>query len=272
MPREIDLLVAPSELLERCHVVAHGAVGRCHHGRRPRHDVIAGQQDLRLLVGECHVVCGMAGRCDRLEGEAAPAHHRAIGERDVRPECLIAAGVEPLGLADMERPRRPVRTLGIDRGTGRRLDARRRRGVVAMGVGDEDVGHGLAAHRIEDRCNVPLVVRTRIDHRDLAVPDDVRHRPLERERPRVVGDEPPQAGHDFLDLAGREVEAFVERDVVGHGQFPRAGRGVLPARPALQPSHTSFGRTIQAHPIVRTTLHEGTDIDGGANQAFAVTA
>ena len=54
-----------------------------------------------------------------------------------------------------------MRPLAVGRGAGRGLDPRRRRRMVAMGVGDEDVRHRLAAHRIEQRRDMRLVERAR---------------------------------------------------------------------------------------------------------------
>ena len=92
-----------------------------------------------------------------------------------------------------------------------------------MGVGDDDVRHRLAAHRVEQRIDVLLVEGTGIDDGDLAAPDDVAQRPLEGERARIVDQDAPHAGHDLLDHAGREIERAVEWDVVGHwvGTFMR---------------------------------------------------
>ena len=85
-----------------------------------------------------------------------------------------------------------------------------------MGVGDDDVGHRLAAHGVEQRLDVLLVERAGIDDRDLAAPDDVAQRSLEGERARIVDEDAPHAGRDLLDHAGREVELAIEGDVVGH--------------------------------------------------------
>ena len=85
-----------------------------------------------------------------------------------------------------------------------------------MGVGDDDMGHRLAAHRVEQRIDVPLVERAGIDDRDLAAPDDVAQRPLEGERARIVDEDAPHARHDLLDDAGSEIEGAVEGDVVSH--------------------------------------------------------
>ena len=57
-PADRSVSGAPRELVERGHVVAHRAVGRRHHRRRPRHHVIAREQQIGLLERERHVVGG----------------------------------------------------------------------------------------------------------------------------------------------------------------------------------------------------------------------
>ena len=139
----------------------------------------------------------MPGRRQRLDGPAVAGHDFAVGERDVGAEIHVAAGVEPAGLADMQRPRRAMRAFGINRGAGRCLDLGHGGRMVAMGVGDENVGHGLAAHGIEQRRDMGVVVRAGIEDRDFAAADDVADRAFEGERARIVGDHGPHAGRDF---------------------------------------------------------------------------
>ena len=91
-----------------------------------------------------------------------------------------------------------------------------------MGMGDEDMRHGLAAHRIEQRRDMRLIERTRIDDGDRAAADDVAHRALERERPRIVAEDAPDAGRHLLDLSGRQIEGLVEGNVVAHAASPCA--------------------------------------------------
>ena len=86
--------------------------------------------------------------------QPSPAHHLAVGERAVGPEVGVVGGVEPRRLADMQRARGAVRALGQHLRAGRRLDRRHAGRMIAVGVGDEDVRHGLAAHRVEQRRDV----------------------------------------------------------------------------------------------------------------------
>ena len=62
--------------------------------------------------------------------------------------------------------------------------------------------------------------------------DDVAERALEGERPGIVGDDAAHAGRDLLGAAGREVEAPVVGDVVGHAGPLRCCR--VPARSRCQ--------------------------------------
>ena len=63
-----------------------------------------------------------------------------------------------------------MRPVGIDLGAGRLGDGGRRRHVIDVGVGDEDVGHRLAAHGIQHRVDMVLHVGTGIDDRHLPWP------------------------------------------------------------------------------------------------------
>ena len=140
-------------------------------------------------------------------------------DRDVRPEVAVDAGS---GLCSRleARPRGAVRALGINRRAGRSLDPRRVRRVVAMGVGDQDVRHGLAAHGIQQRLRrARLVVGAGIDDRDLAPAYDVADRAGEGEGARIVAQNAPHAGTGFLDHAGLQRKVAVERDVVVIGQW-----------------------------------------------------
>ena len=106
------------------------------------------------LQRERHVVGGVAGRRDRLERPAVAAHHLAVGERAVGTKIRVVAGVEPRRLADMQRPRGAMRAFGQTCAPVAALMRRHAGRMVAVGVGDEDVRDGLAAHRVEQRLDV----------------------------------------------------------------------------------------------------------------------
>src|SRR4029453_12076781 len=121
---------------------------------------------------------------------------------NVGPEVAVGAGFRIVLLALEPRPRGAVRTLGIDGGAGGGLDPRRVRRVIAMGMGDQDVRHGLAAHGVQQRLRMRLVVRTGIDDRDVALAYDVADRAGEGERARVVAENAPHTGTGLIDDAG----------------------------------------------------------------------
>ncbi len=165
------------------------------------------------------MIGGVARRCDRLQRPALPFDHVAVLHFDIGPEIAVGAGLRIVLLALEARPRGAMRPLGIDRRAGGGLDPRRVRRVVAMGMGDENMRHGLAAHGIEQRPGMRFIIRAGIDDRDLALADDVADRSGEGERARIVAENAPHAGAGFIDDTRLEREVAVERHVVvvGHG-------------------------------------------------------
>ena len=81
--------------------------------------------------------------------------------------------------------------------------------MVAVGMGDQDMGHGLAPNGVKQRRRMRFIVGTGIDDRDLALADDVTHRPREGEGARIVAENSPHARTDFIDDAG--LERWAER-------------------------------------------------------------
>ena len=109
-----------------------------------------------------------------------------------------------------------MRSFCQHQGTGCRLYGRHRRGMVPMRMGDEDMGDSLTPNGAKQRANVRLIQRTGIDDRNMAAADDIRDCPPERERARIVGEDPPHPGHDLINLAGRQIKRLVEWDIVAH--------------------------------------------------------
>src|SRR5207244_2769989 len=88
--------------------------------------------------------------------------------------------------------------------------------VIAMRVCDNDVRDRLAPHRIEERLDMCIVKRAGIDDGNTTSSDNVAHCSLEGERSWIVAEQTTHARINLLDLAGRKVEALVERDIVTH--------------------------------------------------------
>jgi hypothetical protein len=92
--------------------------------------------------------------------------------------------------------------------------------VVAVGVGDQDVRHRLAAHGAEERSHVRRVVGSGIDDGDPAAADDVAAGAREGDRPGIVGDDPAHQGADGDAFAGVSRRARVEGEVICHEPEP----------------------------------------------------
>ena len=73
--------------------------------------MVGGKQDVRSLKPEHHVVGRMAGRMNGAQGPAIACNDGIVGGGDIRHEIIIAAGIEQVDLADMQRPGRAVRAF-----------------------------------------------------------------------------------------------------------------------------------------------------------------
>src|SRR5262245_4762850 len=167
------------------------------------------------------MVGGMSGRRHRLQSKAVAGEHLAVRDVDVGPERRIYAGLERFEAPDlvgMKRTCGPVWPFGYRRGPGCRLDGDGGGRMVAMRMGDEDVRHRLAAHRIKQRSDVLRVIGAGIDDGHAPTPDDVAHGALEGEGARIVAEQPADAGRNLLDLARRQVEGAIEGYVVDHAR------------------------------------------------------
>src|SRR3569833_2770360 len=76
--------------------------------------------------------------------------------------------------------------------------------------------HRLAAHGVEQRCRVCLIVRTGIKDRHLAPTDNITHRAREGERAGIIAENPPHAWNDFVHHAGLERKIAIERYLVAY--------------------------------------------------------
>jgi|SRR5215468_997249 hypothetical protein len=97
---------------------------------------------------------------------------------------------------------------GLDLGRGRRM--------IAVRMGDKDVGNGFAAHGVQKRRDMRSILRPGIDNRHVVAADDVTDRAFEGEWAWIIGSNRPHAGRDLLDLIGYETETLIERDVIVH--------------------------------------------------------
>ena len=193
--------------------------------------MVADEIDLSLAPGERQMIGGVPRGRHRFQRPAGAFDGVAVLDLDVGPEVAVGAGFRIVLLALEARPRGAVRPLGIDRRAGRGLDPRGVRRMVVVGMGDQDMRHRLAAHGVQQRLGVRLVVRAGIDDRDLALADDVADRAGEGEGARIVAENPPHARAGFVDDTRFEREVTVERDVFvigfGHGRMPVCSTALL---------------------------------------------
>src|SRR5205085_8126430 len=90
--------------------------------------------------------------------------------------------------------------------------------MVAVGVGDQDMRDLLASEPGEQRFNMIGEVGPRVDHRDLAMADDIGPGASERERAWIARDDAADHRRDRLQTAILERKLATERDLDGHGR------------------------------------------------------
>src|SRR5438552_3506985 len=156
------------------------------------------------------VVGGVTWRQDRADRPAVAMGKVAVGQRDIGHEAQVGAGIERIDLADAQWPRRPMRTFGKHGGAGVLLQPRRERRMVAVGMADEDVADRPAADRREQRRQMLIVVRPRIDHRERLAADEIAVGAVEGERARVSGGDALHIRRHRDRLAIGGIEAGVE--------------------------------------------------------------
>ena len=152
----------------------------------------------------------MARCVDRLDIPAVALDHVAVVQLDVRREIEIA-----LLLRSHAFRRLGMRAVAVDLGAGCLGDRRRRGHVIDMGVRDQDMRDGLAAHRVQHGIDMILLVGAGIDDRHLAVPDDGGAGALEGEGTGIAGDDATDVGRHLHRRAVVELEVPDERNA-GH--------------------------------------------------------
>ena len=131
------------------------------------------------------MIGGVAGRRDRFQREAIPIDAFAVRERAVGDVGEIVRSVETLRCARA----RHMGARADDRRARPRLQDRGAGGMVAVGMGDDDVANPLALDGREEGVDMGFVRRARIDDRDFAGADDVAARAGEGVGRGVAGDE-----------------------------------------------------------------------------------
>jgi hypothetical protein len=89
--------------------------------------------------------------------------------------------------------------------------------MVAMTVGDEDVSETFALDGGGDGCEVAIVIRARVDDRDLATADHIAVGAEKGVGPGIVGDDAPDAGLNLLGHAVIDILTAIESKLRRHG-------------------------------------------------------
>ena len=148
----------------------------------------------------------------RLETPAPARDLVAVGYGHIRGEIPVAAFFDP-GLA---APPTGMRAKTIGPGAGCRLYRFRRRRVITMRVGNQDMGHLLAGEPLQQCRDVLFEIGAGIDHRDLAFADDVGAGASKGKRARIARDDAADAGGDRFEPAVFERKLTAEWDIDGH--------------------------------------------------------
>src|SRR5882757_2464648 len=106
--------------------------------------MIADERYFPLGPGERQMIGGVARRRHRLQLPSGTFDHFAVAHPYVRLEVAVGAGLRAVLLTLESRPRRAMRSFGVNGCAGGGLDPCRVRRVVAMGMGDQNMRHGLA--------------------------------------------------------------------------------------------------------------------------------
>ncbi len=200
-------------------VVPHVAVRRADHGGRPAHHMIAREQGVLLQQRPADVVGGMAGGGDGLQRPARSGKARPVGDHAVGCESVILALVQADGGLGCARRGKPPdhRARGLGQRPGQR-------GMVEMGVGEDDGGDPLALGGAQQGVEMLGQVGAGIDHRRLAAADDVGSGAGIGERARVGRHHAADQRRDLIGPPGLEGDVtdvgdhLRRRSCVGPGQ------------------------------------------------------
>ena len=241
--RDVSELLAEQQPQAR-EVGGHVAVGRIDHDGRALHEVVAGKEQPLALLEKAELVGRVARRVQDAQREAGDLQALAVRELAIGGERRIL-------------PFRVLRAHPEHRRTGARLQRRRRRRMVDVGMGAEDP-LDLPARGVEDCFEMRLDHRTGIDHRDarrgVAEQIGVRARPGHR-----AGIRRGEAAN-----ARRHLHRHTGHDLVGSGAFPLRieladlGIRVVPRHQQLRSGAPHGGaRRHRRHPPGRARVVHG---------------
>jgi hypothetical protein len=240
VPRRDDREFPREQRLERREIRAHVAVRRIDDHRRALHDVVAGEEHLRVFEQVAQVIRRVPRRVQRGERDAGDREALAVRGLPVRREGRVLRVAGRCRVADHLRARRL-------------LQRTRRRRVIAMRVRAEDPANAPAT-RVEDRRDVPVERRARVDHRDLVLADEVGVGPRPGHLAGIRRDEARDEPIEALRHTGDDVVARLRR-------LARVAPVDLVVRRIAVPEHAlalgalrdrdAIGRDVLARPQVR---------------------
>ena len=204
------------------------ALGRSHHSRTPAHDVVAGEDGAVADERITKMVGRVPRRVDRIESPTCPLDHIAAAQRLIWREGAVDE-IVAYGVCFGEATGRLGGTIAQDARAGflfQRFDQVR---MVAVSVGEENMGDSLAFERVQQGVEMGRIVGAGIDDRDLAPAYHIGIGAHEGERTRIVGHQTADSGSDLAQHAVLEVHGAVE------GKIGRGGLGIF------ELSHRSLG-------------------------------
>ena len=177
--------------------------------------MIAGEHGALANERKAEMVRRVAWRVQHIEGDAAGLHHVAVLNRPVGLEGWIDEGLaEAWGAgAALGAGRAEAQDLAADQ----RLQAPRPVAMIAMAVGDQDVGDSLAAGRLDDGGEMLLAGRTGIDDGHAAAAHDISIGAEKGIGRRIVGDDAAHLRGDLLGHAVVDINASIEGKLCRHG-------------------------------------------------------
>jgi len=214
---KIDLIVALCQALQRADVSTHAAFRWCNDARVPAHDVVAGEEDFSAPQRKTQMVGCMSRRVHGGDRPTVTIEAPSVGQGKVGNEVLFhvlaarRAGALRAAIGDA-----PAKAHGFGAGGGEQR--RHAVGVVAMGMGDDDVADPAPARGIKDGSQVRRLVGTRVDEADRpTVADQVGVGTLEGKVVGIVGDDADHSRCQLAWLAVSEDHRFLEGQFVRHG-------------------------------------------------------
>jgi hypothetical protein len=81
-------------------------------------------------------------------------------------------------------------------------------------MGNKNMADGFTPHRVQNRRQMSLIIRTRIDDRNISMAHNKCIRALEGERARVVAGDSAKQGRKLNGLSERRFKICIEFDII----------------------------------------------------------